>query len=244
MKNASERAEKPRLVWLDGARSFALLAMIVFHTARDMEIFGYLEPGTTLHGGWAIFARLIAGSFLFLSGISLIVAHGQHFRLRSWLKRLSLIVAAAALVSAVTAVVFPERFVYFGILHVIAVSNVIGVILLRLPAMGLASLAAFVLVVSSLPNSHLFSTAWLSWTGLSASVRPSLDFLPLFPWLAPLLVGMAVSKCLTFKSAFQISQNERLSYLITWPGRHSLSIYLVHQPILIGSIWLVSKVVV
>lgn len=56
---------------LDVLRSFALLGMIVFHFTRDLEMFGYLAQGTTLSGGWALFARSIAGSFLLLAGVSL-----------------------------------------------------------------------------------------------------------------------------------------------------------------------------
>lgn len=117
-----------RLVWLDLARSVALLAMIVFHFARDLEIFGYIDTGTTLRGGWALSARWIAGTFIVLSGISFVLAHGADMRWQAWARRVFQITFAAALVSAATYIAFPDQFVYFGILHLIAVSSILGVV--------------------------------------------------------------------------------------------------------------------
>ncbi len=109
-----------RLLWLDFSRAVALLAMLVFHFARDLEIFGFLPPGTTAAGGWAIFARLIAGSFIFLSGVSLVVAHSAGFQPKNWARRLAIISGAALLVTIATYAIFPDRYIYFGILHCIA----------------------------------------------------------------------------------------------------------------------------
>jgi hypothetical protein len=58
-----------RLALIDVARTVALLGMAVFHFAFDLELFGYLEPGTTVTGGWAVFARLVALTAL-LGGLS------------------------------------------------------------------------------------------------------------------------------------------------------------------------------
>ena len=58
--------------------------MVVFHFARDLEIFGILPPGTTLSGGWHVLARVVAGSFFFFAGMSLVLAHGERIRWRSF----------------------------------------------------------------------------------------------------------------------------------------------------------------
>ena len=70
-----------RVASIDALRGSALVAMIVFHLFRDLEIFGVLGSGTTATGVWAVAARLIAGSFMFLVGMSLVLAHGGGIRL-------------------------------------------------------------------------------------------------------------------------------------------------------------------
>ena len=69
-----------RIVALDLARALALVAMAVFHFTFDLELFGLVQPGTTMLPGWRWLAYLTAGSFLFLAGVSLWLAHGQGIR--------------------------------------------------------------------------------------------------------------------------------------------------------------------
>ena len=232
-----------RLIWLDASRTVALLAMVVFHFARDLEIFGVLPNGFTMTGGWAVFARVIAGSFLFLSGVSLIVAHGAGLRFHAWAKRLAMLVLAALLVSVGTYFAFPESYVYFGILHVIAACSLIGVLVIAAPAWALIVSACLVLVADAYLGRQVFGSPWLAWTGLGSTVRPSLDFLPLVPWLAPFLMGMAFAKLVPMRGVVGTMQTTRLVTAMTWPGRHSLAVYLCHQPVLLATIWVGTRII-
>lgn len=236
-RSAAYTIAEDRLVWLDAARSAALLAMVVFHLFRDLELFGVIPAGHTAQGGWAVAARTIAGSFILLSGISLIIAHEQGFRLRAWAKRLALISGAAVLVTIATYAAFPERFIYFGILHCIALSGLLGTGLLRFPSWALWAIAALIILTHGLFGGALFASPWLAWTGLSSVVRPSLDFLPLVPWLALFVAGMALAKGLPLSHLDLSADLRRRVRILAWPGRHSLVIYLIHQPVLIGILW-------
>jgi uncharacterized membrane protein len=71
-------ASRPRLTRIDIARGVALIAMAIYHFGWDLEFFGYMAPATTAHGGWKLFARCIASSFLFLVGFSLVLALGSN----------------------------------------------------------------------------------------------------------------------------------------------------------------------
>ena len=95
----ASRASRRRLPAIDIARTAALGGMSVFHGAWDLTLFGALPPGATQAPGWWIFARLIAGSFLFLSGMALWRAHGDGIRWPAFLRRLSVLVLAAAAIS-------------------------------------------------------------------------------------------------------------------------------------------------
>ena len=73
-------ASPARITAIDAARGVALIAMAIYHFTWDLQFFGYLEPGTATTGGWKLFARCIASSFLFLVGVGLVLAHGHGIR--------------------------------------------------------------------------------------------------------------------------------------------------------------------
>ncbi len=235
-QSASDARE--RLIWLDLCRSIALLAMVVFHFTRDLELFGWLPPGVTATGGWAIFARVVAGSFIFLSGLSMVIAHSAGFNPRNWASRIASISGAALLVTVATYVAFPDRYIYFGILHCIAVCSVVGAIMLRAPASLSFALAVLILAAQDVWDTGIFASPWLAWTGLTLATRPSLDFLPMIPWLSAFLAGMAVAKSLPVAQWDLSVRTSAISSLLAWPGRHSLMVYLLHQPILLAILWI------
>jgi uncharacterized membrane protein len=230
----------PRIPAIDLARTVALLGMIVFHFARDLEMFGLAPIGMTMEPGWALFARIVAGSFIFLAGVSLVLAHGDGIRWRAFLRRLAMIAAAAALITLATWVTFPTTFIFFGILHSIAVASVIGLAFLRTPAWLTAGAALFVLYLPGVFRSEVLDPLWLAWTGLAARTPPSLDFVPVFPWVGMFLLGMAAAQVVTALGLWDrlrpSSPPGRALRAATWPGRHSLLVYLVHQPVLIGGL--------
>lgn len=229
-----------RLALIDVARTVALLGMGIFHLAFDLELFGHLAPGTTVTGGWAVFARLVAGSFLFLSGVSLVLAHGVAIRWPGVWRRLGKLAAAAALVSGGTYLAFPQAFVFFGILHSIALCSLLGLALIRLPWAVLLALALGVVLVDQRVALDMFNPRWLAWTGLGRVAPLAVDFVPVFPWFGAFLAGMGAAKLAALSGfwdfAGRINAGPWLRRL-AWPGRHSLIIYLVHQPVLIGLVW-------
>jgi uncharacterized membrane protein len=233
-----------RILAVDLARSLALLGMVIFHFVRNLEMFGHIPVGTTLGGGWPGFARLVAGSFVFLAGVSLVLAHGQGIRWNAFLRRLSQIAAAAALVTLATWIAMPDAFIFYGILHSITVSSVIGLAFLRPhPAVTLAAAAA-VFVLPQVFRSSLFDPPWLIWVGLAERTPRTLDFEPLFPWLAPFLLGVALARIAESAGLWDRLRGPppgRLAHWAGWPGRHSLAVYLAHQPILLGLLWIAAK---
>ena len=82
MSPVPEHPTRPRIGLLDTARGVALIAMASYHFAWDLEFFRYIEAGTTAFGWWKMYARGIAGSFLFLVGFSLVLAHTPAIRWR------------------------------------------------------------------------------------------------------------------------------------------------------------------
>ncbi len=241
----------PRILLIDTLRGIALIAMATYHLTWDLEFFGYLDPGTATQGIFRIYARTIASSFLFLAGISLVLAHGSAIRWQSFWKRFAIVAGAAAAISVATFFAFPQEWIYFGILHNIALSSVIGLALLRAPltltiAAPLVIVAAMIADASMAPgalHSAAFDTRWLAWLGFSEFPPRSNDYVPLFPWLAALLSGVAVARIGMARGwPTRLAGLQKASTILDKAGRHSLSIYLLHQPVLIALVYLASIV--
>lgn len=234
-----------RIEAIDLARGAALVAMAVYHFTWDLEFFGYAEAGLTAHGGWKVFARSIASSFLFLAGVSLFLAHGETFRRAAFLKRLAQVAGAAAAISAVTWFAVPSGFIFFGILHQIALASVLGLAFLRLPWFVTLAAAAFFVAGPHFLRSAVFDHPAWWWVGLSSANPRSNDYVPLFPWFGAVLAGIAAARLARGAGLFdrlgRLSPG-RWSRPLQLAGRHSLAVYLVHQPVLIALVWAFAQV--
>lgn len=229
-----------RIDAVDLARGLALVAMAVYHFTWDLEFFGYAEPGLSQQGGWKLFARSIASSFLFLVGISLVLAHGRGVRWAGFRRRLFQVAAAAAVITIATWYATPDRFIFFGILHQIAFASVVGLAFLRLPALLTLLAAALVLNIGVSLHIEMFAHPTLSWLGLSPVPPLSNDFVPVFPWTAAVLAGIGVGRLLRDRGVFaRLSKFHAGNWAgpLRFCGRHSLAFYLLHQPVLIACIW-------
>ncbi|WP_027061372.1 DUF1624 domain-containing protein [Mesorhizobium loti] len=234
-----------RIVAIDIVRGIALLAMASYHFTWDLENFHYTDPGLTAFGGWKIYARCIASTFLFLVGVSLFLAHGRQIRWTGFWKRFAMVAVAAIAISAVTWFVTPGGFIFFGILHEIALASLLGVAFLRLPALLTLLVAAVIIVVPFYVSLESFDHPWLWWVGLSAINPRSNDYVPLFPWFGVVLAGLAVAKLASTSGLLQRLASltpGRWANPLLFIGRHSLAFYLIHQPILFGCVWLFSQV--
>jgi uncharacterized membrane protein len=223
----------PRLILLDLARTLAVVCMVIFHFTFDLALFGFIPADTMSQPFWYYFARMIAGSFLFLSGISLWLAQGRGIRWRAFWLRFGKIATAALLVTLASIWFVPGGTIWFGILHAMAATALIGLLALRLPWPIALALAATIFAAAWGPRFPAFDPLWLVWTGL-AETRPMMgDYVPLVPWAAPALAGIAVARALRIDLWPGRSPSPAMQAL-AFPGRHSLIIYLVHQPILFG----------
>lgn len=236
---------RSRITAIDSFRGIALIAMASYHFAWDLEFFGYIDPGTTGAGLWKLYARMIASSFLFLAGFSLVLGHYPTLRARSFAIRFTKIAGAALVITTATWFAFPQSFIFFGILHSIAAASLVGLLFLRLPVIItlLAAIAAFLAPLYL--RSSLFDLPALWWVGLSETLPRSNDYVPLLPWLAPFLAGIAAARIALSRQWLNRAVTgegppPKWKGALMTAGRHSLAVYLLHQPLLIGLVYLFS----
>ncbi|MCB1390200.1 MAG: DUF1624 domain-containing protein [Rhodobacteraceae bacterium] len=240
----TEPAKPPRLPGVDIARGVALVGMVVFHFTFDLEFFHLIPGGTILSLPWRTFARLVAGSFVFLAGVSLVLAARGGLRGPAFWRDTGIVAAAALLVSSVTYVALGPAWVFFGILHSIAVSRVLGLAALRLPVGALAVLGVAVWAAPYLVQFEVFDSRWLAWIGFARVLPLSMDLEPIFPWFGPFLLGMAFAgRVLAGRQpgGGGGAPGGAPGRALAWAGRHSLAIYLLHQPVLMGVLFLLTR---
>jgi uncharacterized membrane protein len=221
-----------RFLWLDVARGLAVLAMLAFHLGWDLGHFGHIDPDIPYSQAYKAFGHAVAASFLFIAGVSLALAHGRVFRAGAYWRRLALLIGAALLVSGATYIAFPSSFVFFGILHCIAAASLLALPFLVLPWPA-AIVAGFALVAASFfARASFFDAPWFWWMGLSTFEPLTNDYRPLAPWTGALLFGVGAAKLAPLGSAVvEDSRGGAPTRGLAFLGRHSLALYLLHQPV-------------
>lgn len=214
---------------LDLLRSAAIIGMIVYHAAYDLESYYGWPVLRSLGVGGLFFERVIAITFLLLVGVSFAISHNRtekHLIWRKFLKRGCIVTACGMLVSVVTYVVDPTTFVRFGILHLIGVSILLLPLFARFGWRNAAIGIVLGVIGMQLPPPHF----------------ASVDYFPLLPWFGIVLIGAAIGQHLYIH---HLDWREKIPTLLTnhYPllthiSRHSLPIYLIHQPILIAVLWM------
>jgi len=230
--------QTPRLHSLDIFRAWAILLMIVFHFSYDLNYFGYISVQLNRETFWLIFRFIIVSMFLFSVGISLKLSHRKKIQWNKVKKRTFILVLASILVSISTYFEFPQTWVYFGILHFIALASLLALPFLSRPYLSLI-LSFSILFLSAL--------GYLRLHGLFLYLQPILhlpkhtqDFVPFFPWFAVILLGISfVNFGLEEKIKFNI--NTPINKFLAFLGRHALIIYLIHLPLLFALVMLFYK---
>jgi len=226
---------------LDALRGLAIVWMTMYHFSFDLNHYGWIRQDFYRDPVWTWQRTAIVSLFLFCAGAgqALAVSHGQDWR-RFW-RRWAQIAACALLVTAGSWFMFPHSFIYFGVLHGIAVM----LILVRLtmgwgrwlwPA-GLAAIASAALAPSlhaAWPGLDVLDTRALNWIGWIARKPVTEDYVPVFPWLGVMWWGAAATQWALRHRPHWLRGAALGAPALPWLGRWSLSWYMLHQPVLIG----------
>lgn len=228
-----------RFPLLDILRGVAIVMMVIFHLFYDLNMYKFIRVRLFTNPLWLVYREFLVFLFLGVSGVCLYLVHAQGIRWRRFGKRFLIICGAAAIVSITTYLYNPKNIVWFGILHLIAVASLTSLPFLKRPrlafVLGLV-LLAFGFIGDLNEKSHYIP--YLTWLGFGSLRIRTFDSFPMIPYWGYLLIGIFLgAECISKGQGWlftpirpESGPNRILSFL----GRHSLLVYLVHHPILIG----------
>jgi uncharacterized membrane protein len=243
-----------RLLCIDALRGLAVVWMTVFHFCFDLNQFAYIKENFYTDSFWTLQRTAIVSLFLFCAGVGQAiaaknVAENAQTASRFWRRWLQ-IAGAALLVTVGSYLMYPQSFIYFGVLH--------GIALMLIIARYTAAWGLWLWPAAALAIGLKFIAAWLhtldlaidflnqpafNWLGLISRLPVTEDYVPLFPWLGAMWIGMAAGFWLVRRQPkWAVMPLPAISLPLVWLGRQSLSWYLLHQPVMIGLLMLVGYI--
>ena len=235
---------RPRIWEIDFLRGVAIILVVGYHLLFDLgEFVGirkFLGWSTDLSSlAWTIAQHFFAGLFVLLSGTSSTLT-------RSNVRRGLRLLAVSLAVTAATYVFDPASTVYFGILQCLAVSMLLyGAAFEKARALACAAWGAAVLGLGAvwpvLKKVPALRTDWLLPLGFHGPLFSSFDYFPLVPWLGIFLIGAALGKSV-YSSKRSLLPWRLPQTFVNGAGRASLWIYIAHQPVIMGILYLLGLV--
>ncbi len=217
-------------------RTLAIVLMVIFHFIYDLKFFHFISSDIPDGSGWQQFRWLIISLFFLCLGASLTLAYKQRFRPKKFFVRVLQIAGAAGVISIGSYLFIPKNWIFFGVLHFLAVSSLIGILFIHHPKISIG-LGALFLITGAL---QIVPTRWpfhLLFDNLPSYTN---DYVAFVPWFGMVLLGIGLAHANWFLKdpAKNLISYEKKWWV--WPGKHSLSIYLLHQPLLMGALYLVT----
>lgn len=234
-----------RFAEVDLIRGLAVVGMVIFHTIFDLDYLGLsgLPPESFPVN---ILGKATAIAFVFLAGVSLHlsrsrqVLYGGRPVFIKYLRRGLLLIFLGLLITAATLIYPGDGYVVFGVLHLIGLSTILSYPLLLRPKACLLA-AAMAISAGIYLESQPFHSLWLVWLGFVPCGFYSLDFFPVFPWFGVVLTGIWAGSIAYpgYCRAFSLPAVSSIwiAGKVCFLGRHSLAIYMAHQPLIFGAIW-------
>lgn len=249
---------------LDALRGFAMVWMTAFHFCFDLNHFGYWSQDFRVDPVWTWQRTVILSLFLLTAGAGQAIAIQQGQTWRRFWQRWRWVAGSALLVSAGSYLMYPSTFIYFGVLHGMAVMLIVmrvtagwGASLWLLGLMAIATKFISENILLTGTSAVLFNSTALNWLGLVTRKPVTEDYVPILPWVGVMWWGMAAGtwvlshrmNWLVFRDEssaadqdVKLSKNQQtgpvflriLGTLLAKLGRFSLIYYLIHQPVMIG----------
>ncbi len=239
-----------RLWEIDALRGVAVVLMVFYHFMWDLYYFNiaavnvFAEP-------WQLFARSIGTLFLLILGVSVTLraarmhaspaaSAGRRFW-RDSLIRAGVLYGLGMLITLGTYLFIGDAYVRFGILHLLGLSMILATPFVYVAPWVSLLVGALAMGLGVYLNTLVISSPWLVWLGVLQAGITMVDYYPLLPWLGIALWGVALGLWIYPQGQRRFPLPDWSSFVpvtsLRWVGRHSLIIYMLHQPVLMGLLY-------
>jgi uncharacterized membrane protein len=232
------KPQSPRLHSVDFARGIACLSMPIFHSVYNLYQFGFIDTALTKNLFWVIYQKMGLGTFVLVSGMAFTLSTQSGIRWNRLLRRVIKLGSIALAITLATYFAEPTKFVRFGVIHFFASVILIAMVVrplkqwLIIPGTIILAVSIYVGRGGIDPNPLLYIT------GLMSQRPPSIDYIPLVPWLGVFMIGMGVANW--FKLPKEPVMPSAFMKPVIWLGKHSLPFYILHQVVLYGVFYLIA----
>jgi uncharacterized membrane protein len=224
--------EQERIQVIDLIKGIDIIFMVLFNYSVTLDYFRVIpKPSDYLYQ--YILPISIASIFIFMSGVTSYINYEKHKEklTRKYFIRGIKLLFFASLITLFSYVFVPEYAIFFGILHFFAVSSFLIPFFIKYNELNLVAGLSIILSGVYL-RQHTFNFSYLFWLGFVPEDLSTFDYFPLIPWFGVILLGVHYGKYIIEKTANMRFKGE-ISSIFTFLGKHSLTVYLVHQPALI-----------
>ncbi len=231
---------------LDALRGVAITLMVLFHIFFVINYFGGVKYDLRLpyYRFFALSAQIL---FFSLVGISLYISYNRREEnkfFKKYVLRGLKIILYGLLISLLSFFVAQNAIVLFGVLQFIGISIIIGYFFLNLGKINLL-LGIGLILLNNVVNRIHTDNYWLLVLGIKPSNFATLDYFPLIPWFGLVLIGIYLGGIFYKNSIRQFTVCDYSSLMpikiLSYLGRHSLFIYIIHFPIIFLLVYLFSK---
>jgi uncharacterized membrane protein len=241
MEQKLQGARRYRL--LDELRGLTFISMCLYHASWDIVYLFGKQWSWYVGLPGRLWQQSIGWTFILLSGFCAALG-------RRWLRRSATVLAGGAVVSLVTLLVMPDSAVRFGVLTFLGsamlVTGALKPVLQRIPA-ALGLMGALLLFWMTYPvasgrlgagaltfhvSGVLYANYLTAYLGFPQEGFYSTDYYPLLPWLFLFWAGYFVYRVIGKKAQKVLSAS--VCEPLGWVGRHTLPLYMLHQPVIYG----------
>jgi len=237
---------KQRHFWIDNIRAIAMISMIIFHAVWDLVYLYGMDWNWYRSDMAFVWQQSICWTFILLSGFCWSFS-------RNPLKQGLMVSAGGLIVTAVTLIFSYDSRVIFGVLNLIGASALL-LIPFRKYFDKISAMSGFVLTFLLFGFTYGINNRNLGFFGIELVELPwdlyknlltafigfpdpwfySTDYFSLLPWTFLYFAGYFLHRMWEEKGCRWKGCLDKKLPLLTWLGKHSLIIYMLHQPIIYG----------
>jgi uncharacterized membrane protein len=241
-----------RYYFFDELRGFFIILICLYHLMYDLAFIYPTRLGLSLYEKFGGYSILLASPFIIICGVSC-------FFSRSNLKRGLILIGISAVITIATLYFLPDSPIYFGILHLLGFSVLIFIVLKKVimktnSAVGIFISALLFALTFNLPRGFLgfgiyklkipeflYNLKYLLPLGFFPKDFSTADYYPLIPFFFLFIIGAFIGKIVTNKKSLPLIEKNLIPPL-SFIGRRTLIIYILHQPIFLLILYVIFKI--